>query len=67
MSEPKSLSELRKFLGMCNQLSKFLSELMDATKSLYKTYFAVRTSGFGINSNRELFIIPRQSLVLLQF
>ena len=34
MSEPKSLSDLRRFLGMCNQLSKFSPELTDATKPL---------------------------------
>lgn len=34
MGEPKSLSDLRRFLGMCDQLSKFSPELADATKPL---------------------------------
>ena len=34
MEEPKSVSDLRWFLGMCNQLSKFLPDLAETTKPL---------------------------------
>jgi len=34
MNKPNSLSDIKRFLGMCNQLSKFLPELTEATKPL---------------------------------
>ena len=34
MEEPKSVSNLRRFLGMCNQLSKFSPDLAETTKPL---------------------------------
>ena len=34
MTEPKTLTDLRRFLGMCNQLNKFSSQLTDKTKPL---------------------------------
>lgn len=34
MEEPKSVSDLRQFLGMCNQLSKFSPDLVETTKPL---------------------------------
>ena len=34
MNELNSLSDIRRFLGMCNQLSKFSPELAEATKPL---------------------------------
>ena len=34
MEEPKNLTNLRRFLGMCNQLNKFSSQLTDKTKPL---------------------------------
>ena len=34
MTEPKSLTDLRRFLGMCNQLNKFSPQLTDKTKPL---------------------------------
>lgn len=34
MSSPNSIQEVRRFLGMCNQLSKFSSELADKTKPI---------------------------------
>jgi len=35
INEPNSLSDIRRFLGMCNQLSKFSPELTEATKPLH--------------------------------
>ena len=34
MTEPKNLTNLQRFLGMCNQLNKFSSQLTDKTKPL---------------------------------
>ena len=34
MEEPRSVSDLRRFLGMCNQLSKFSPDLAETTKQL---------------------------------
>ena len=34
MEEPKSVSDLRRFLGMCNHLSKFSLDLVETTKPL---------------------------------
>ena len=34
MKEPESVSDLRRFLGMCNQFNKFAPELAEATKPL---------------------------------
>ena len=34
MTEPKNLTDLRRFLGMCNQLNKFSPKLTDKTKPL---------------------------------
>ena len=34
MIEPKNLTDLRRFLGMCNQLNKFSPQLTDRTKPL---------------------------------
>ena len=34
MEEPKSVNDLRRFLGMCNQLSKFSPDLAETTKPI---------------------------------
>ncbi len=38
MSSPNSTQEARRFLGMCNQLSKFSLVLADKTKNLSEIY-----------------------------
>ena len=69
MEEPKSVSDLRRFLGMCNQLSKFSSDLAETTKPfrdllskrMPRDLLSKRTHGFGINFTRNHFVMLNSS------
>ena len=54
MEEPKLVSNLRRFLGMCNQLSKFSPDLAETTKPL-RDLLSTRMHGFGIKLTRNHF------------
>ena len=60
MEEPKSVSDLRRFLRMCNQLSKFSSDLAETTK-LFRDLFSTRMHGFGIKLTRNHFVMLNPS------
>ena len=51
-SEPKDVPELRRFLGIVNQLSKFTKSLADMTKPLHDLSLVSRICGIGDQPRR---------------
>ena len=54
MKQPKNIADVRRYLGMINQLSKFSPDLSPKTKPLqYVTYYPQKTSGYGDQVNNK--------------
>ena len=51
MKEPKNIADVRRYLGMINQLSKFSPDLSPTTKPL--SLYPQKTSGYGNQVNNK--------------
>ena len=50
MNTPKDKTELRRFFGMCNYVSKFIPGYSEKTAIIREHFFLMILSGFGINN-----------------
>ena len=59
MKTPKNITELRRFLGMINQLSKFSPQLADRTKLLHELLRSKNHWSWGIPQEQAFFALKK--------
>ena len=65
MTEPKNLTDLQRFLGMCNQLNKFSPQLTDRTKPL-RDYLYNKNQWLWGEAQQKAFVETKKLLALYQ-
>ena len=65
MKQPSSVTEMRRFLGMTNQMSKFISEMVEKAKPL-RDLLSKTASGHRVtSSNRHLMSSSENSALVI--